>query len=698
MFRAGPAAWSYGLAAVVFVAFAVRLALGWRGGARSRLLLATIGASALWAVASAAFSINGQAWAWQAARLADGLRLAGWFVFLLFVLTDPGAGSAAPWRAVPRWLALLLPLLVAGVALLPLGVPSGAAAPAVGDWVFAAGLGVSVLGLALAEQLYRRTPDHFRWAIKPLVFAMAGMFGYDLVAYSDALLFRYLDFDLWAARGIVAALVIPLVAVATARNTSWTIDLHVSRGMVFHSTAVLVAGVYLLAAAAGGYWIRYFGGTWGKVLQTGFLFATVMFLGLVVFSATFRSRLRVFIGKHFFSYRYDYREEWLKFTQTLSAPNPHQSIHELCVRALGALVESASGALWLRREGHFRQVARIGSGVSATKDDEPADGALARFLETTSWVVDLREREARPERYADLAIPGWLAAMPEAWLVVPLPGAAELVGFVVLARPRTPITVDWEVRDILKTAGRQAASYLAQLEATEALLEARKFDAFNRMSAFVVHDLKNLVAQLTLMLKNAERHRHNPEFQKDMLETVANVVDRMGNLMLQLRTGTTPAEKPRAVDLGEVVRRVQRAKHGERRPVVVDAAPDVHAFGHEDRLEHVIGHLVQNALDATRDGGQVTVRVRGDGAHAVVEVADDGVGMSPEFVRERLFRPFQTTKPHGMGIGVYESFQYVTGLGGRMLVDSTPGAGTTVRVLLPRRAVGGADEALREVA
>jgi signal transduction histidine kinase len=170
--------------------------------------------------------------------------------------------------------------------------------------------------------------------------------------------------------------------------------------------------------------------------------------------------------------------------------------------------------------------------------------------------------------------------------------------------------------------------------------------------------------------------------------------------MMQLRSGTTPVERPTSVDLGEVVRR-QHASKGAGRigSVSLDAAGQFQVLGHEDRLERVIGHLIQNAIEATSDGGNVAVRVFADGQNAVVEVADDGVGMAPEFVRDRLFKPFQTTKPHGMGIGVYESFQYVTGLGGRMLVDSTPRVGTKVRVLLPRlEKSGSGDVVLKEVA
>jgi signal transduction histidine kinase len=169
-----------------------------------------------------------------------------------------------------------------------------------------------------------------------------------------------------------------------------------------------------------------------------------------------------------------------------------------------------------------------------------------------------------------------------------------------------------------------------------------------------------------------------------MLETVANVVTRMNNLMLQLRMGTTPVENARPLDLEPIVRRVCAAKSSRPGAIDLELAPGVTALGHEDRLEHVIGHLVQNALDATAGGGLVRVATAREDRYAAVEVADTGAGMSAEFVRERLFKPFETTKPAGMGIGVYESQQYVTGLGGRILVDSREGSGTRVRVLLPR--------------
>jgi putative PEP-CTERM system histidine kinase len=534
----------------------------------------------------------------------------------------------------------------------------------------------------LVEQLIRRAHPQSRWGVRPLVIGLAGMFGFDLFLFADATLFGRIDHDIALARAIANTVVVPFIAASTARNTGWAVEMHMSRGVMFHTTALFVSGAFLLAVAVAGYIIRYLGGDWGRALSIELVFAALLLGALVIGSGRFRARVKVFVSKHFFSYRYDYREEWLRFTRTLATESAVQRVQERVVMALADLVESPSGLLWLADPA--RGFVPAGRWNMPPSDAiEPAGSSLPSFLERTGWVINLREYAREPTRYPALALPPWLGAMTQAWLVVPLASGAELLGFVVLTTPRTEIDVDWEVHDLLKTASRQAASYLGEIRATEALLEARKFDAFNRMSAFVVHDLKNLVAQLSLMLKNAERHRDNPEFQRDMLATVEHVVGRMQGLMLQLRTGTTPLEKAAPIDLEPTVRRVCAAKAGAHAPIQLDLAAGVFALGHGERLEHVIGHLVQNALDATSGGGRVSVRLDRDGEFARIEVGDTGAGMSDQFVRERLFKPFETTKQSGMGIGVYESAQYVSGLGGRVLVDSAPGAGTRIRVLLP---------------
>ncbi len=674
------------MAGVGFLAFALRMALGWRGGPRAALLLSAIIASALWAACEVTVAIWPSVATLIAANGLDALRYALWFGFLYGLVSTTrrsAVEASAKLVRAPWWLIVAVGApLIASVALPgpePLRTLFGVRA---GIVVYGVHLGLAVLGLVLVERLLRSSAPHARWAVKPLCLGLTGIFGFDLFYYSDATLFGRQDLNIWVARGIAHALVLPFIGIAAARNPLWTIEMHLSRDAVLRSSALLVSGLLLLAVAAAGYFLRYVGGELGNALQIEFLFAALLVFALAVFSGSFRSKLKVFVSKHFFAYRYDYREEWLRFTRTLSADSSPQGIQQRSIHALADLVESPAGALWLTHgDQSFRPSARWN--MSAVNAVEPVDGSLGRFLERTGWVIDLAEHASAPERYRDLSIPEWLVSLPGAWLVVPLPAPAGLVGFVVLVTARASIKIDWEVLDLLKTAGRQAASHLAQIQLTEALLEARKFDAFNRMSAFVVHDLKNLVAQLSLMLRNAERHRSNPAFQRDMLMTVGNVVERMNKLMLQLRTGARPVEQPRSVDLQSVIRSACAAKSDQNASIDMDLAVGIYGVGHMDRLEHVIGHLVQNALDATTGRGRVSVRLRRDDNTAVIEVTDSGVGMTPEFVRDRLFKPFQTTKAAGMGVGMYESAQYVTGVGGQILVDSTPDVGTRVRVVLP---------------
>jgi putative PEP-CTERM system histidine kinase len=676
------AAWSYGLALAGYLGFALLMALRWRSSIRAALLLTATLVTAIWAAMGLAVALSDRAVIWLLFGIIDVLRYGVWFAFVGNLIAGSRSDKSA--AAFPRWVAVVVVGAMLGSLALLDGLPLSRSLGVQGQRTsFGLHLGLAVFGLMLVEQLFRRAHSQARWAIKPLCIALAGIFGFELFLYADAMLFSALDLEIWAARGVINALVVPLIAIAMARNPRWAVEMHVSRDMVLQSTALLVSAAFLLAVAAAGYVVRYLGGEWGRTLQIELLFAAVVGGALVVSSGRFRSRLKVFVSKHFYSYRYDYRQAWLRFTSTLSTDSAGQGLPERVTMALADLVESPAGMLWLDDgSGGLRLSARWNA--PALSAVEAADGSLAAFLARTDWVISVDEALHDPGKYPGLQLPGWLSSIRDAWLIVPLPSAAGLLGFVVLMTPRAKIDVDWEVRDLLKTASRQAASYLGQLRATEALLEARKFEAFNRMSAFVVHDLKNLVAQLSLMLRNAERHSENPEFQRDMLTTVENVVERMNKLMLQLRTGATPVENARPVDLEAVVRRVCAAKATLDPPIELELSTGVTAAGHEDRLEHVIGHLVQNAIDATSKGGSVTVKLHDDGAFALIDVKDTGTGMSPEFIRERLFRAFETTKSAGMGIGVYESSQYVAGLGGRILVDSEPGRGTRVRVLLPR--------------
>ncbi len=689
------AAWSYGIAAVGFTAFAVQLRLGWRGNVRGSLVLAAVVLSTCWAASTLVFALSGIGLFWGMASVFDVARTGLWYAFILSAIDRPNltvAKTESGPDPLPSWVRRgLLGFIVAWIGLQTTRALDPSLFRDFERATQAFPLAASIVGLVLIEQLMRRIPEHARWGFKPLCIGLGGVFAFDLFLYAEAFLFSRIDADVWLARGVAHVLLIPFVAVSAARNREWSFDIAVSRQVVFHSTALLISGLYLLLVAVAGYYLRFFGGSWGKALQAAFLFATLLAFASLLLSGSLRSKLRVNLAKHFFSYRYDYREEWLRFTKDLSSHDPHLGIRELSIKALADLVESPAGCLWLKdATGRYAFAARWS--MAEQTGAEPADGSLATFYRTTEWVVNLDEMKQNPARYEGLVLPEWIATIPDAWLIVPLNASEGLIGFVLLTRARARFKVDWEVNDLLKTAGRQAASFLGQVRAAEALIEARKFDAFNRMSAFVVHDLKNLVSQLSLLLKNAEKHHENPEFRRDMLLTIDNVVERMKGLLLQLRAGTTPIEKPRPVALAPIIVKIRDAKIMQRPATTLDLDEDLQTAGHAERLERVIGHLVQNALDATEEHGKVWVRLRRDGGQAVVEVEDTGQGMSAEFIRDRLFKPFQSTKTAGMGIGAYESSQYIAELGGRILVDSRQGVGTKVTLILP---LAGADTLAR---
>ncbi len=676
-----PAVWTFGFAAAAFAGFGVLLSLRWRGEARSSLLLTGIVLSALWAASAAGYAVNHAPAMWRTSVSFDVLRLAALIGFVVLLLR----GEAAITRRPSGW---SVPIMLGVLALMALviGYPPPAALESNGQSHLLAltpMLMLSVMGLASVEQLYRRTPEALRWNVSPLCFGLGALFTYDLVFFADALLFRTIDADWWRARGMAQALAIPLLGIAAARNREWTFDVAFSRSLLLGSTAVAAAAIYLLGISVLGFIVRFFGGQWGTTLATALVFGALLFVAFVVSSRTFRSKLRVVVAKHFLSRRYDYREEWLKFTRLIAdTQTAGSALNARCIVALGEVVETASGALWLRRADGYRQVERLGQ--PEVNEPEHEDGDLATFLRTTGWVIEVAEARRDPAKYRNLRLPAWLASNASAGLIVPLTATDDLVGFVVLGKPRVSLTLDWEVLDLLKTAGRQTAGHLAQAQATEALLESRKFESFNRMSAFVVHDLKNLVAQLQLMLRNAERHHANPEFQKDMLGTVGHVVHRMNQLMLQLRSGEQPVDRPHPVDLAVVVKRVVTVRAAGRTGLRLDVNECVTALGHEDRLERVIGHLVQNAYESISGQPQVDLRVFQRDNQAIIEVQDNGAGMTAEFVRDRLFKPFSSTKQAGMGIGTFESHQYVHSIGGSIEVVSRPGEGSTFRVSLVR--------------
>jgi len=682
---------SYAIGAAAFAMLTLLLLTAWRGRLQGGLLVSACALTSVWCAAVAAFALYATP-PFSALQLLEVLRDAAWCLFLLKILgltREAVKGSAGGGV---RLLAILILALCAGLASVILVYRYSAALFEVAS--AAAYVGVfghvllAVAGLVLVEQIYRNTPPDQRWAIKYLCIGVGGLFVYDFYMYANALLFKQLDGAIWSARGVVLAIVVPLIAVSASRNPQWSLHVFVSRHVVFHTAALLGAGVYLLVMAAAGYYIKSYGGTWGGVAQAAFLFGAVLLLGLLLQSGQLRSRFKVFVAKHFFHNRYDYREEWLRFTQTLSTVERGSDLKPTIVRAIAEIIESPGGILYQRTEGgDFEPTVGLSADRSAAHWMAPGE-PLLEFLEKREWVLFMDDYEAGAASYDGLVLPEWLDAYPKAWVIAPLMQGDTLVGFIVLMRSPTRGKLNWEDSDLLKTVGRQAASYLMLWQANEALSESRQFEAFNRLSAFVVHDLKNLVAQLDLVVDNSKRHLDKPGFVEDALQTVERASAKMNRLLGQLKKGRAESGAVRTVNLGNLLEEVVAARSASApSPVLEACAQELRVSADRDRLAAVIEHLVQNAQEATPEDGHVTVRAHAEDGWACVEVEDDGAGMDAEFVAERLFKPFDTTKGNaGMGVGVYESREFVQAMGGEISVESAPGQGSRFRVKLPANA------------
>jgi putative PEP-CTERM system histidine kinase len=424
---------SYLTAALAFLVLSVLMLTIWRGRPHSAGLTIACLATAIWSAAIGYQTAVGNFFSLPVALL-ELLRNAGWCIFLLSLLGHfEKTASSSRFGGKSSLLlvgGLFIALLTATIysystetetTLGTLSLTSGAMG----------GVAVAVLGMLLVEHLFRSGTPQQRWGIKFACLGIGGLFAYDFYLYSDAMLFRVINMDIWAARGLVNALIVPLIAISASRSRQWQSSIAVSRRLLFHSAALFGAAIYLLTMAGAGYYLRFFGGSWGIVMQVAFLFGAVIMLAAVMFSGTFRSWLKVFISKHFYAYNYDYREEWIRLTRMLSENGP--GLSERTVQAVAELVESPGGALWIRRDSGNCEPAGHWNMYLST-EVEPANGALCEFLERKQWVIDIQECKSDPKKYDDLVIPYWLDLLPKAWLVVPLIVHGRLFGFVVLAK------------------------------------------------------------------------------------------------------------------------------------------------------------------------------------------------------------------------------------------------------------------------
>jgi len=679
---------SHLIAAIGFVALAVSVLLRKQQDGSSLWLAAAAMATAGWAAMFVFAARFGAPYAnWLSA--AETLRSAAWIAFLVALLR-------VTWRLNQRFTSSITMAAAIGVVTafqLSVGFTDGLATTSLSQHsalvsllFIVSRLIVAISGLVLLHNLYSNAAPVSRAGIRLLSVGLAGFFIYDLNLYTLKFLLGDMSVDLFNIRGAVDVLVVPLLLLSTRQ--AWVARVQVSRQVAFHTLSMSIIGGYLIVMAIAAYGLRLVGGDWGMLLQISFLFATIILGAVVVVSPRFRAALRVQIAKNFYTYKYDYRQEWLRFINTVShADSGAGALAERVIEAVCVVVDSPGGALYSPADdGGFEVATRWNYREFAGAPIAVGD-PLLQFLAQRQRIINLDELRAGTGDYDGLAAPAWAAADRRTWLIVPLMHLDHLAGIIVLDRTVAQRSLNWEDFDLLRTLGRQAASYIAEASTQAALDEAGKFDEFNRRFAFIMHDIKNLVSQLSLVARNAERHADNPAFRADMVGTLQSSVGKMNDLLARLaQHNIGRAEVSAAVDLHTLIGEVVHAKRRQHPALTLTATPDA-AFvtGDPARLEQLFAHLLQNAIDASADDAPIAVRLSAVGSQARIEIADHGAGMSPAFVRGELFKPFRSTKAGGFGIGAYEAREIARGVGGRLDVISREGEGTTFTALLPLR-------------
>jgi putative PEP-CTERM system histidine kinase len=540
--------------------------------------------------------------------------------------------------------------------------------------------------LVLVHNLYGQAAPQSRLSIRAPMLGLALMWGFDLNLYTTAYLAAQGADQLFAWRGAFLALVAPLFALRASGGT--TLRLRLSRAATFQSLSLVGIVSYFAVMVVLASALRRSEWDWASAVTVTLLGTMTLGAGILVMSQWARGWVKVKLAKHLFEHRFDYRTEWLRFTDTLGRSGADAPpLGDRIVKAFADIVDSPGGLLLVSDAGGAIAAAASWNwpGPNPPAGELDRDASFWSEVESRGRIIEfeaLRNGWGDPRDRA-LAVPEWMIEDSSVWAGIPLIHHERMVGVVLLAAPEYRRPLDWEDFDLLRTAGRQAASSLAEAHGQQALSNAQRFEEFNRRFAFILHDVKNLVSQLSLLSRNAERHADNPEFRTDMIATLKGSVGKMNDLLARLspRSGAG-VQRLEPQPLRPILTAAISGKRGDHNIRLIGDT-NLWTLADGAALEQAVSHLIQNAVEACSATVPITVKVASKDSTISVAIADKGVGMDADFVRNRLFQPFSSSKPGGFGIGAFEARSLIAAMGGRLGVDSRPGHGTTFTILLP---------------
>ena len=547
----------------------------------------------------------------------------------------------------------------------------------------------SIMQLILTEQIYRNAGKQ-KWAYKPLVLGLATINIFHLIVMSNALLLNQLDPYYLAARPYIYAMITPFLVLSMKRIESWNLRVFISRDVVLHSSLLVFAGGYLMLMALTGYFIKQTGQVWSGVVQIVFVAGALITLAYIFVSESIRKHFKTFIQKHFYANQFDYREEWLKLTSILDKSSADEDFYAVGLKGIRKSLNYQRGAYCKLLNDSIEIVTPDTFKLSLEAKYELM--ALSEKIQQNHWVIDITDFGGKEytEEFRGYSIAHLTSH--EIQIIAPIFIDERLHGFFLLSSYNSDrVKLNWEVRDYLTAVGSQIGSYIRFGEARVKLEENAKFAAFNRMSAFVVHDLKNVIAQIGMIVTNGEKFRDNPEFIDDTFETLGHTKERMERMLAQLKDKQQQRSMASMINVKDTLAQLcidfqRNLPH----PQFVSCDAQVEMQVDKERIHSVIGHLIENAQHATPEQGRVDVELKCTEQAAKIIISDTGIGMSDDFMNNLLFKPFETTKGNaGMGVGVYEAKSFAEEMGGALTVESQVGHGSTFVMTLPLRKFSG---------
>jgi len=464
-----------------------------------------------------------------------------------------------------------------------------------------------------------------------------------------------------------------------------TSRVRVSRQAAFKSFILFTIAIYLIMLGLLGEGMKYLAAPFQRSLALAFIFLTVIGLVLLFLSEKFRREVKVVLHKNFYQNKHDYRTQWLRFTELLATAKTLDELQHRILSAYCDIFNIGGATLFLYEEGRGGYCMTANYRMDPIPDVIASNNSLIKFMKEHTWVINIRDDNSEI-----IVENGYFFGENSIFFVIPLFEGERLEGFIALGKSiHTNEVFIYEDYDLMKTIARQAALAIMHQRLSEQVTQAREVEAIGNVATFVVHDLKNLVSNLSLITQNAAKYIQNPDFQKDMIWSLGNTVSKMQSLIGRLKNlGEKKTLKLSIVDLFEVAKETAR-EIGGGRVEFSGGSEKVHADREE--IQKVFMNLLINAIEASDPDEIVCVEV-GSLDCPFFRITDNGSGMSAEFIRKDLFKPFSTTKKQGLGIGLYQCRQIIEAHSGRIEVHSEEGKGSVFTVWMPDSSdMGGAE-------